>query len=204
MTIREVKRSGAVWRSWSDDRRPAAVAVVGLALALAIHAAPARAYDLEIDKTARVLVVRDGDTVKKTFQVALGRGGRGTKQYFGDNKTPVGTYRIVGVNPSTRFDTFLRLSYPNLKDAYYGLQAARISRGDFERILGAVRRNQVPPQNTPLGGSIGIHGLGEETPEKIQIHDHLDWTEGCIALRNADLHELRAFVDVGTRVVIRE
>lgn len=165
---------------------------------------PAAAYELEVNKTKRVLIVRDGSAIKKTFQIALGRGGRGAKQYYGDNKTPVGAYRIVGVSDSRRFDTFVRLNYPNVKDAFYGLRAERISRADFERIVGAVRRNQVPPQNTPLGGSIGIHGIGEETPEKILIHDNLDWTEGCIALRNADLHELRAFIDVGTRVVIRE
>lgn len=187
-------------------RRAALFICCGAALlALASSVPPAAtAYELEVDKTARVLIVRDGKAVKKTFQIALGRGGRGAKQYYGDNKTPVGAYRIVGVSDSRRFDTFLRLNYPNVKDAFYGLKAERISRTDFERIVGAARRNQVPPQNTPLGGAIGIHGIGEETPERILIHDNLDWTEGCIALRNADLHELRAFIDVGTRVVIRE
>ena len=55
-----------------------------------------------------------------------------------------------------------------------------------------------------LGGAIGIHGLGPETPEKIHIHDNLDWTEGCIALRNDEVHELRKFLSIGTRVVIHE
>jgi L,D-transpeptidase catalytic domain len=62
----------------------------------------------------------------------------------------------------------------------------------------------MPPQDTRLGGSIGIHGIGEETVEKVQIHESLDWTRGCIALRNADLHALRPYLDIGTRVVIRE
>jgi len=181
----------------------ALVLVLGSAVLapLPVDAAP---YEIEIDKTRRQLVVRDGDTVKKTFPIALGRGGRGAKQYYGDNKTPVGTYRIVGFNERSRFEVFLRLNYPNLKDAFYGLREKRISRRDFNRIASALRANRVPPQNTPLGGSIGIHGIGEETPERIQIHDHLDWTEGCIALRNAEVHELRALVDLGTRVVIRE
>lgn len=177
-----------------------------LCLALLLCATPllASAYELEVSKSRRVLLVRDGQQVKATFQVALGRGGKGDKNRLGDNKTPIGTYRIVGVSDSGAFDTFLRLNYPNVKDAFYGLKRALITRRDFDRIVSALRHNQVPPQNTRLGGAIGIHGLGEETPEKVHIQNKLDWTQGCIALRNHDLHALRSYVDVGTRVVITE
>ena len=161
-------------------------------------------YDLEVNKSKRVLTVRDGERVRATFPIALGRGGKGDKQKLGDNKTPVGTYRIVGVNENTAFDTFMRLNYPNVKDAFYGLKSGVITRRDFDRIVTALRHNQVPPQNTRLGGAIGIHGLGEETPEKVHIQNKLDWTQGCIALRNHDLHELRSFINVGTRVVVIE
>lgn len=175
-------------------------------LCLALYGADAAAasYELEVSKSKRLLTVRDGEQVKATFQVALGRGGKGDKSRLGDNKTPIGTYRIVGVADSTAFDTFLRLNYPNVKDAFYGLKHALITRRDFDRIVTALRHNQVPPQNTRLGGAIGIHGLGEETPEKVHIQDKLDWTQGCIALRNHDLHALRPYIDVGTRVVITE
>ena len=169
-----------------------------------LHGALAATYDIKVKNSERVLIVRDGSTVKRTFRVALGRGGRGDKQRTGDNKTPIGTYRIIGVNDRSQFDMFLRLNYPNVKDAFYGLKDARITRTQFNRIVGALRRNQMPPQNTELGGSIGIHGIGEETVEKVQIHESLDWTRGCIALRNADLHELRPYLDIGTRVVIHE
>ena len=67
-----------------------------------------------------------------------------------------------------------------------------------------MRAGRTPPQNTRLGGAIGIHGIGEETADKLHIHDNLDWTEGCIALRNAEINELRPFLGLGTRVVIRE
>jgi murein L,D-transpeptidase YafK len=175
-------------------------------LALLVANAPlfAASYDIEVKKKQRVLLVKDGERVRATFPIALGRGGPGDKHKLGDNKTPVGTYRIVGVNDSTAFDTFLRLNYPNVKDAFYGLKSSLISRREFDRIVTALRHNQVPPQNTRLGGAIGIHGLGEETPEKVHIQNKLDWTQGCIALRNHDLHELREFIEVGTRVVISE
>ena len=132
------------------------------------------------------------------------RGGPGDKQKLGDNKTPVGTYRIIDVKDKTRFDTFIQINYPNVKDAFYGLRSSVISRGEFDRIVQALRHGQVPPQNTRLGGAIGIHGLTEETPEALHIQDKVNWTEGCIALRNEDLHDLRPYIDVGTRVVIRE
>ena len=180
--------------------------LLSVLLALLATSTPllAASYDIEVNKKKRVLIVRDGERVRATFPIALGRGGPGDKHKLGDNKTPVGTYRIVGVNNSTAFDTFLRLNYPNVKDAFYGLKSRLISRREFDRIVAALRHNQVPPQNTRLGGAIGIHGLGEETPEKVHIQNKLDWTQGCIALRNHDLHELQEFINVGTRVVITE
>ena len=186
------------------ERLGALVLTALLVTALPAARAATGGFEIEVNKTARLLIVRAGAEVLKTFRVAVGRGGRGDKNMRGDNKTPIGTYRVVGYNDRSRFDTFVRLNYPNVKDAYYGLRNAVISRYDFDRIVAALREGRTPPQNTALGGAIGIHGIGEETPEKIHIHDHLDWTEGCIALRNADIHELKRFLTLGTRVVIRE
>ncbi len=186
-------------------RRCAALALGALlAVGASAELDAAAPYDIEIKKAERVLILRDGRHVMRTFPIALGRGGKGDKLKIGDNKTPIGTYRIVALNDRSQFDMFLRLNYPNVKDAFYGMKDERITRAEFRAILRALRNGRVPPQDTPLGGSIGIHGIGEETPDKLQIHETLDWTRGCIALRNADLHTLRRFVDIGTRVVIRE
>lgn len=171
---------------------------------LASAAVQATEYEVEVNKSRRLLVVRAGEEVVEVFRAAVGRGGSGDKQQVGDKKTPVGTYRIVGSNDSDRFDHFFRLNYPNVKDAFYGLRNEIIDRAEFNRILEALRAGRLPPQNTRLGGAIGIHGVGEETPVKLRIHDNLDWTEGCIALRNAELNRLRRYLTVGTRVVIRE
>ncbi len=188
-------------------RRPVPVwlgaCVLALLTMLAGNAAAAP-YEIEIDKGNRQLIVRSGDEVLKVFSVAVGRGGAGDKQRTGDNKTPVGTYRVVGFNPSNRFDYFVRLNYPNVKDAFYGLRNEVITRDEFDRIVTALRGGRLPPQNTALGGAIGIHGIGEQTPTKLRIHDRMDWTEGCIALRNEQVRELRHYLGIGTRVVIRE
>ncbi len=79
-----------------------------------------------------------------------------------------------------------------------------ISRAEFDHIVAALDEGRTPPQDTDLGGAIGIHGIGEETPEKLRIHENLDWTEGCIALTNSEVRQLKPYLALGTRVVIRE
>ena len=161
-------------------------------------------YSLEIDKSARVLTLRQGTRIARTFPVALGRGGQGDKRIRGDNKTPIGVYYITEVNEAGGFDVFMRLSFPSVKDGYFGLKKSLISRPEFDHILDAQRQSALPPQNTALGGAIGIHGLGEETITKLEIQNKFNWTQGCIALTNHNVRELRRFVGVGTKVVIRE
>lgn len=161
-------------------------------------------YALEIHKAERLLLLKQGERVAKQYHIALGRGGAGDKRIRGDNKTPLGVYRITGFNDSSPYHLFMRLSYPNIKDGFFGLRNRLISRADFDRIVDALRTDATPPQNTPLGGAIGIHGLGDENAEKLKIHSSLDWTQGCIALTNREINELRHYVDVGTKVVIRE
>jgi murein L,D-transpeptidase YafK len=161
-------------------------------------------YSLEIDKSTRQLLIRRGTHIARKYSVAVGSGGRGDKQFRGDNKTPEGVYYVAGFNDESAFDIFIRLNYPNVKDGFFGLQRSLITRVEFDRIVDAQRQDALPPQDTPLGGAIGIHGLGEETPRRLNIHEHRDWTKGCIALTNREIQELRNFVDVGTRVVIRE
>lgn len=201
--------SGPVARRWyrrwlTGPAGALAWSLAALVLCSPVSAATSDAVEIEVNKTERLLIVRDGEEVREVFPISLGRGGPGDKRRTGDQKTPVGTYRVVGFNDSSRFDFFIRLNYPNVKDAFYGLKSDVISREEFDRIVQALRLNRLPPQNTALGGAIGIHGIGAETAQKINIHDKLDWTEGCIALRNELVHRLRDYVRVGTRVVIRE
>jgi len=76
----------------------------------------------------------------------------------------------------------------------------RINRDVYYSILDALRDQRLPPQNTPLGGRIGIHGLGHGD---LTVHRQFDWTKGCIALTNPEIERLAHWVQVGTRVVIR-
>ncbi|MCX6269950.1 MAG: L,D-transpeptidase [Bacteroidetes bacterium] len=55
----------------------------------------------------------------------------------------------------------------------------------------------MPPQDTPLGGGIGIHGWNGEWDESDRY-----LTFGCISLHQKDLEELYDLVDTGTRIRI--
>lgn len=169
-----------------------------------VDAALPASYTVEIYKSRRELLVKQGTRVARRYRAALGSGGIGDKRIRGDHKTPVGVYYITGFNDASAFDIFMRLNYPSLKDGFFGLKRSLITREEFERIVDAQRQDALPPQDTPLGGAIGIHGIGEETSDRLKIHANLDWTKGCIALTNREIRELRSFVDVGTMVVIRE
>ena len=162
-------------------------------------------YVIKVNKSDSILLIENSSGERiKTYSVATGRGGKGDKKEIGDKKTPIGTYHVTGFNEKSKFDYFIRLNYPNLKDAYYGYKSRKISKSEFKSIFKAIRDGKQPPQNTQLGGAIGIHGIGKETSKKLLIHRNIDWTEGCVALRNFEVRELKPFITLGTKVIISD
>ena len=127
------------------------------------------------------------DTVVKSYRVALGWGGPGPKQYEGDARTPIGTYRISGRLPTSPWHVFLAVSYPNLEDWH------RYAKLKAERRV---------PMGAGIGFGIGIHGRGRNMRDG--EHKEQDWTLGCIALDNPEIEEVAALVRNGTTVVITE
>lgn len=161
-------------------------------------AAPARMPDvlldprLVIDKGARTLDLFSDGSIIKTYCVALGSSPQGDKQREGDGRTPEGTFYICTKNPKSRHARALGLSYPSRQHAEEGLEEGLITKRQFRTIADALRRYERPPWTTPLGGEIMIHGGGIET----------DWTQGCIALDDADALELYDALPMGTPVEI--
>lgn len=161
-------------------------------------------YEIEIIKSSRELHLKRGNHVIRTFKVAFGKGLAGPKRERGDNKTPLGVYQIVDYIADSKFHFFMQLNYPNTLDAWHGYQGRLISSSEFRQIISANKNNLLPPQDTALGGQIGIHGLGETTEQSLKIHTAVNWTEGCIALTNQDINYLRQYAVPGTRVRIVE
>lgn len=174
-------------------------------LLLLLAAAPAAADSPEtwilIDTTARRLDVYHGYTPLKRFRnIALGSGGPAPLHMAGDATTPLGEFRIMHINTSSRFHIFLGLNYPTRSHMARAHAAGLVDAITHEAFLDVLDSRKVPPQDSPLGGHIGIHGIGEGDPT---IHARFDWTRGCIALTNEQIEQLSRMVKVGTRVFIR-
>ena len=156
---------------------------------------------LLIDTKAKKIEVKKGEqTVETLDHVAIGRGGAGFKTHRGDNITPHGEYHIGWIGDKSTFRRFFGLTYPSIEDAENAIQKGVINEGQYKRIVHAHELGQIPPQDTPLGGQIGIHGLGSADA---RVHEVFDWTHGCIALTNTQIDHLSQIVDTGTLVKIK-
>jgi murein L,D-transpeptidase YafK len=156
---------------------------------------------LLVDTKEKKIEIKKGEqTVETLSEIAIGRRGAGAKTFRGDNITPRGEYRIGWIGEKSMFRKFLGLTYPSTEDAKNALIKGVIDQETFERIAYAHEHNEIPPQNTPMGGQIGIHGLGSGD---IRVHKLFDWTHGCIALTNSQIDRLSEWVDTGTLVKIK-
>lgn len=133
---------------------------------------------LFVDKSERVLIAySQGREVARYTNIRFGDAPVGHKRFEGDEKTPEGTYRINDRNPNSAYHLSLRISYPNAADRAY-----------------ARARGRSP------GGDIFIHGQPNgRTGPAIQR----DWTDGCIALSDAEIKQLWDIVPDGTPITIR-
>jgi lipoprotein-anchoring transpeptidase ErfK/SrfK len=124
-------------------------------------------------------LVSDGEPVR-SYAADIGRNALETKQRRGDAATPEGRYRVVGRKDrgQSRFYRALLLDYPNDEDR--------------RRLAVAVRSGDLP-RGTRLGGLIEIHGEGGRGR---------NWTDGCVALSNADMDDLFPRIPLGTPVTI--
>ena len=133
---------------------------------------------LLVDKSNRTLTAyRDGQALKTYTGIALGDAPSGHKQFEGDEKTPEGRYTIDTRNPNSAYHLSLRVSYPNTAD-----------------------RALAEGLGKSPGGDIFIHGQPNRSPVGRLPGD---WTDGCIALSNAEIEELYQAVADGTPIEIR-
>jgi hypothetical protein len=59
-----------------------------------------------------------------------------------------------------------------------------------------------PTQNSPLGGNIGIHGIGKLNFLFKNLPFVFNWTDGSIAISNEEIDELCGVIKKGTKVTI--
>jgi lipoprotein-anchoring transpeptidase ErfK/SrfK len=156
---------------------------------------------VDIDTGLRSLAVMDDEDVLKVFEnISIGRNGVTSEKVVKDRRTPLGSYRVRRINNQSRFRLYFGFDYPNLKQAQGAFRAGRITYDQLKAIRKAHYLKQEPPFDTPLGGLIGIHGIGNGDA---RIHEDYDWTDGCIAVTNQEIDELAQWLRLGTRVEVR-
>ena len=120
-----------------------------------------------VHKGERRLMLMHGGTVVRSYHVQLGLNPVGQKERSGDFRTPEGSYRLERRNARSEYFLSIKVSYPNDTD----LKRARSHHWD-------------------TGGSIMIHGLPNYLKHEPEYYEKHDWTDGCIAVSNADMTEI--------------
>ena len=161
---------------------------------------PRRArLDLLVTKSRYRLDVRRGETLVKVYPVAFGGDPVGRKTRAGDGATPEGRYVLMPHHASPGFGPCFYITYPNEEDARRERAEGRLDTAALQRISSALRHGRRPPSDTPLGGLILLHGTRLRSLPALTA---TNWTDGCIAMENADVDELLAAFSPNDRPVL--
>jgi lipoprotein-anchoring transpeptidase ErfK/SrfK len=138
------------------------------------------ALAIVIDKMAHMCQVYLAGKKLLEYPVELGPRWLGHKRQRGDNATPEGHYFITKKKSQrhTQYYKALEINYPNDNDR--------------EQFRAAQERGELP-RFAQIGGLIEIHGDGGKG---------VNWTSGCVALRNQDIDKIFDLAEVGSRVTI--
>jgi murein L,D-transpeptidase YafK len=132
-----------------------------------------------VRKSERRLYLMDGYRIVRAYKVALGLDPVGPKERDGDFRTPEGRYYLARRNPRSNYFLSIQISYPNARD----LERAHV-------------------HHWQTGGSIMIHGLPNRLKSSPWYYQHSDWTDGCIAVSDADMVEIWLLARDGTPIDI--
>ena len=151
-----------------------------LILIFATQTAFAEVDLVKVDKSERKMYLLSAGEIVKVYDVALGANPKGHKEQEGDEKTPEGEYTLDYKKEDSAFYKAIHISYPNQKD------------------IENAKKLGVNP-----GGLIMIHGQRNGLGWLSWLTQRFNWTNGCIALTNAEMDEFMELVDVGTKIQIQ-
>ena len=138
------------------------------------------ADSIVVEKSRHTMTLYNQGTPVRIYFIALGQNPLGDKIGRGDNRTPEGLYYIEGHNPGSKYHLSLKVSYPNAQDV-----AEAGARG------------------LAAGGDIMIHGLPKGFEKMGAEHRQRDWTNGCIAVTNAEIEEIWTAIPDGAAIHIK-
>ena len=133
-------------------------------------------YRIFVRKSEYKLWLLNGNDIVKEYSIATGRN-PGDKQRVGDNRTPVGNFKIVSIENASKWSHDFHDGKGKIKGAY-GPWFLRLDAKGWK--------------------GIGIHGTHDPDSRGTNA------TEGCIRLSNEDIDELKQYAYKNMPVIIRE
>ena len=133
-----------------------------------------------VKKSDQKMLLTHRGRVIREYHIALGKNPVGHKQQEGDFRTPEGIYVLDLKKSDSDFYKAIRISYPNSLD----------------------RRN-ADLMGVDPGGDIMIHGQKNGYEDFSHITQEMNWTDGCIAVKNTEMDEIWEAVEVGTLIRIQ-
>jgi Tfp pilus assembly protein PilE len=139
-----------------------------------------KSYVIIVDKLARELHLYKNGEILRRFNIELGANWVGPKRQQGDMATPEGMYKIVDIKQKgqTKYYKAFLIDYPNEADKI------RFALNKKEGLIN---------QEAKIGNMIEIHGGGGKG---------IDWTNGCVALKDSDMDVLVKMCPKGTKLTI--
>lgn len=156
------------------------VVVAGLLVSVASFATIMPKADLVVVKKSQYsLTLYSKGVALKRYWVALGPNPKGAKMREGDNRTPEGRYLLDYKKTDSKYYKAFHISYPSVAD---------------------IKRAQKMGVNP--GSQVLLHGQRKGSVMSDQMLQRSNWTNGCIALINADMEEVWESVAPGTPIEI--
>jgi len=137
------------------------------------------ADEVLVRKTERRLYLLKDEGVIASYPIALGLMPKGHKQREGDFRTPEGQYLLTTRLVDSDFFMAIQVSYPNANDV--------------QRAEG---------MGVSPGGRIMIHGQPDKPKKSAAYYAKYDWTDGCIAVSNADMVDIWHMTASNTPITI--
>jgi len=133
-----------------------------------------------VKKSEKKMYLLSGTQVLRAFDVVFGANPRGHKMQEGDERTPEGKYTLDYKKADSSYYKAIRISYPNAQD------------------INSAKARGVNP-----GGQIMIHGQRNGFGWLYFVTQRFNWTNGCIAVSDAEMEEIWQAVEAGTPIEIQ-
>jgi murein L,D-transpeptidase YafK len=144
-----------------------------------------KAIAIVVEKSKYRLTVYYQKKPIKGYAIVLGANPKDDKLRQGDKRTPEGIFRVQELYYHSQWSKFILLDYPT-QDSWRKYSQAK-ARG-------------LVSANDGIGGEIGIHGV--ENGQDWVIDRQINWTLGCVSLKNKDVDEIYSLLQRGTTIEI--